>query len=82
MIIAVIMVSLTDLKKPNLLDMSSIQSARTFKGNPFLHFQFGDFKAQIPKSLDPERIAIQCCRKQREDYTKIMRTYFGHKYFS
>ena len=39
------MVSRTALKKPNLLYISSTQSARTFKGNPFLYFQFEDFKA-------------------------------------
>ena len=36
MIIAMIMVSLTTLKKPKLLYASSTQSARTFKGNLFL----------------------------------------------
>ena len=40
-----IIVSLSDLNKPNLLYISSTQSARTFKGNPFLYFQFEDFKA-------------------------------------
>ena len=44
-IIAMIMVSLTALKKPNLLYVSSAQSARTYKGNPFLYFQYKDFKA-------------------------------------
>ena len=44
-IIAMIMVSLIALKKPNLLYISSAQSARTDKGNPFLYFQYKDFKA-------------------------------------
>ena len=39
-----IMVSLSSLNKPNLLYISSTQSARAFKGNPFLYFQFEDFK--------------------------------------
>ena len=43
-IIAMIMVSPIALKKPHLLHISSTQSARTFKGNPFLYFQFKDFK--------------------------------------
>ena len=45
MIIAVIMVSLTALKRPNLFYISSTQSARTYKENAFLYFQFEDFKA-------------------------------------
>ena len=45
MIIAIVMVSLTASKKPNLLYISLTQSARTFKGNPFLYFQFVDLKA-------------------------------------
>ena len=45
MIIAMIMVSLTALKKPNFSYISSAQSTRKFKGNPFLYFQFEDFKA-------------------------------------
>ena len=45
MIIAMIMVSLTALKKPNLLYISSSQSARAFKENPLNYFQFEDFKA-------------------------------------
>ena len=40
-----IMVCLTALKNPNLLFTSSAQSASTFKANPFLYFQFEDFKA-------------------------------------
>ena len=35
-----IMASLTALN-----EIISTQSARTFKGNPFLYFQFEDFKA-------------------------------------
>ena len=35
-----IMITLTALKKPNLLYISSTQFARTFKGNPFLYSQF------------------------------------------
>ena len=31
-------VSLSALNKPNLLYISSTQSARIFKGNPFLYF--------------------------------------------
>ena len=42
MIIAMIMVSLITLAK--FLYVSSTQSARTFKGNPFLYFQCEDFK--------------------------------------
>ena len=45
MIIAMIMVKITVLKKPNLLYIHSTQSARTFKGNLFLYFQFENFKA-------------------------------------
>ena len=45
MIIAIIMVSLTALKKINVLCISLTQSARTFKGNPFLYFQFEELKA-------------------------------------
>ena len=45
MIIAIFMVSLTASKKPKLLYISLTQSARTFKGNPFLYFQFVDLKA-------------------------------------
>ena len=44
MIMAMTMVNLTTLKKPKLLYVSSTQSTRTFKGNPFLYFQFEDFK--------------------------------------
>ena len=40
-----IMFSLSALNKPNLLWISPTQSARTFKENPFLCFQFQDFKA-------------------------------------
>ena len=40
-----IMVSLSGLNKPNLLYISSTQSARAFKENPFLYFEFEDFKA-------------------------------------
>ena len=40
-----IMVSLSALNNPNLLNINSTQSARTLKGNPFLYFQFEDFKA-------------------------------------
>ena len=40
-----IMVGLTALKKPYLLYINSTQCARTFKGNPFLYFQFEDFRA-------------------------------------
>ena len=40
-----IMVSLSALNKPNLLYISLTQSARRFKGNQFLYFQFEDFKA-------------------------------------
>ena len=39
------MVGLTALNKPNLLYISPTKSARTSKGNPFLYFQFEDFKA-------------------------------------
>ena len=35
---------LSALSKPNLLYIRSTQSARAFKGNPFLYFQFEDFK--------------------------------------
>ena len=45
MIIEMIMISFTALKKPKLLYISSTQSTRTFKGNPFLSFQYEDFKA-------------------------------------
>ena len=45
MIIAMITVSLTALKKPNLLYISLSQSARAFKENPLNYFQFKDFKA-------------------------------------
>ena len=45
MIIAIILVSLTALKKPNLFYISSTQSATTLKGNTFLYSQFEDFKA-------------------------------------
>ena len=66
------MVSLSGLNKPNLLYISSTQSARAFKGNPFLYFPFEDFKifqlqvpmALNPKFLDLEKIAIQCRGKQ------------------
>ena len=70
-----IMVSLSALNKPNLLYISSTQSARAFKGNRFLYFQFEDFKAfQLfpvpvalnPKFLDLERIAIQCRGKKSQ----------------
>ena len=44
MIIAMIIVSLTALKKPNLLYIGSALSARAFEGNPFLYLQFKDFK--------------------------------------
>ena len=40
-----IMVSHSALNKPNLLYISSTQSARTFKGNLFPYFKFEDFKA-------------------------------------
>ena len=39
------MVSLTASKKPNLLYINSTQSARKFKENTFMYFQFEDFKA-------------------------------------
>ena len=45
MIIAMVMVCLTALKKPNLLHIRVTQSARTFKENPFLYFQLEDFKS-------------------------------------
>ena len=45
MIITKIMVSLTTLKKPNTLYISSTQSSRTFEGGPFLYFQFEDVKS-------------------------------------
>ena len=45
MITTMIMVSLTGSKKPKLLHISSIQSPKTLKGNPFLYFQFKDFRA-------------------------------------
>ena len=46
-------VSLSALKKPNLLYISLTKSARAFKGNPFLYFQFKDFKAfQLFKFFD------------------------------
>ena len=40
-----IMFSPSALSKPNLLCISPTQSARTFKENPFLYFQFQDFRA-------------------------------------
>ena len=40
-----IMVILSALNKSNLLYVSSAQSARALKGNPFLYFQFEEFKA-------------------------------------
>ena len=40
---SMIMASLSRLNPPNLLYISSTQSARAFKGNPFLYFQFEDF---------------------------------------
>ena len=45
MITTMIMVSLTGSKKPKLLYISSTQSPKTLKGNPFLYFQFKDFRA-------------------------------------
>ena len=39
-----VVVSLTALKKSNLLYVSSTQFARTFKGNPLLYFKFEDLK--------------------------------------
>ena len=41
---SMIMASLSRLNRPNLLYISSTQSARAFKGNAFLYFQFEDFK--------------------------------------
>ena len=40
-----ILISYAALKKPNVLYISLTHFARTFKGNPFLYFQFEDFKA-------------------------------------
>ena len=50
MIIAMIMVSLTALKKPNLLYISLSQSARAFKENPLNYFQFKDLSSNGNKS--------------------------------
>ena len=44
MIIAMIMVSFSVSKKPNLLYISLTQSERKFKENLFLYFQFEVFK--------------------------------------
>ena len=44
MTMAMIMVSLTALKTAKLLYVSSTQCTRACKENPFLYFQFGDFK--------------------------------------
>ena len=46
-----IMVSLSSLHKPSLLYISSTQSAREFKGNPFLYFQFKDFNLRLSNCL-------------------------------
>ena len=40
-----ILISYAALKKPNVLYISLTHFARTFKGNPFLYFQFEDLKA-------------------------------------
>ena len=68
MIIAMIMAILITLKNSNLLHISSKQSGKTFKWNPFLYIQFKNFKSfQLfkfhclnTKSLDLEKIALQC----------------------
>ena len=57
-----IMISLTALNKPNLSYISSTQSARTFKGNPFLYFQFEDLKAfQLCRGKQSELDVFQKC---------------------
>ena len=57
------MISFTALKKPNLLYISSTQSARTFKGNPFLYFQFEDLKASNCLSFNGTKFQIFGPRK-------------------
>ena len=69
-----IMVNLTTLKKPKLLYVSLTHTTMTFKGNPFLYFQFEDFNDFQLLSSDGikfqifarKRIAIQRHGKQSE----------------
>ena len=67
MIIAMIMVSLTTLKKPKLLFVSSTQSARTFKGNPFLIFNLKTSRISNCLSSNGTKFQIFGCRKDSDE---------------